>query len=272
MSDERVTSIMHTGFTSLGTSTAQTLLGGAALVLPSTARCINAVEPQVSIDVPTVSQSVLPLLELDSIDVNLSPFQVLVSPINAVLGATVGALNLGNEVYEVNAPINGAVNLNARMTALVANTAAPTGGCSIVWSNWFDGRLQKKAKTGTLTSSGTTASSAVAGTRYQFTGANRVTELQAVFGHGTVAAADAIMGYFKYDSSEFVGTNSSYLGMNPIAGGLSTIFSTCSKVNRRKVNIPVKSGANTQVTIQDQFFMGLAPASAGNFMTGVIFE
>jgi len=271
MSDQ-VTSIMHTDFTSLGTSTAQILLGGKALVLPSTAKCINAVEPQVSIDVPTVSQSVLPLLELDSIDCNLSPFQVFVSPINAVLGATVGSLNLGNEVYEVNAPINGAVNLNARMTALVANTAAPTGGCSVIWSNWYDGRPQKKAKTGTLTSSGTTASSAVAGTRYQFTGANRIIELQAVFGNGTIAAADAIMGYFKYDSSEFVGTNAAYMGMHPISGGLSTIFSTCSKVSRRKVNIPVKSGANTQVTVQDYFYMGLAPAAAGNFDTGVIFE
>ena len=262
-------SILHTGYTSLGTGTAKTQLGGSSVILPSWAKSILAVIPQVTIDVPTVSESVLPLLEVESNDVSIMPYQVLVSPINATLGATVGALNLGNEKYAVGAPVQGGEQIDVYMKALVANTAAPNGGCGIVVSDRPAGHKQRHAKVGTLTSSGTTATSDVAGTRYNFSNAKHIVELMGMFGHGTVAAADAINAYIKFTSSEFDGISDARLPLEPIAGGLSTIFSTCTKVARAPVDIPVFDG---QVNIQDYLYMGLAPAAAGNFLSGVIYE
>ncbi|MBU1013803.1 MAG: hypothetical protein KKG99_12425, partial [Bacteroidetes bacterium] len=62
------------GATSLGTGTTKTLLGGGNLVLPGWARSIVAVIPVVNIDVPTVSESVLAKLILESDDFNVGPF------------------------------------------------------------------------------------------------------------------------------------------------------------------------------------------------------
>ena len=262
-------SILHTCFTGLGTSTAKTKLGGASVILPAWAKSVLAVIPQVTIDVPTVSESVLPLLEVESNDVSIMPYQVLVNPLNAVLGATVGPLNLGNEKYVMGAPVNGGEQIDVYMTPLVANTAAPNGGCAVVVSNMPAGHKQRHAKVGTLTSSGTTASSDVAGTKYNFSGARHIVELMGMFGHGTIAAADAVNAYIKFTSSEFDGISDSRLPLEPIAGGLSTIFATCTKVARAPVDIPVMDG---QVNIQDYLYMGLAPASAGKFISGVIYE
>ncbi|MCK5641249.1 MAG: hypothetical protein KAJ19_10640, partial [Gammaproteobacteria bacterium] len=125
------------------------------------------------------------------------------------------------------------------------------------------------AKMGTLTASGTTASTEVAGTQYQFSKGRRVTELFGALVPDTVAAADAMAGYIRYSSSEFSHVTPSKLELNPCPGGLSTIFSTkIDGVSRQKVSIPLNPG---QTNIQDYLYMDLAPAAAGNFVTGVMF-
>lgn len=262
--------IEHSGFTSMGTSTSKTLMGGANIILPAWAKSILAVIPQCTIDVPTVSQSVIPLCELESDDVQVNPYQVLGAPIAACLGATVGSLVAKPEKWAVGCPVNGGEQIRAYMTALVANTAAPYGGVSIVISDRSAGHAQRHAKVGTLTSSGTSAASDVAGTRYNFSAANRIVELQGILAPATVAAADALMGYFKFSSNEFRQTVPLKLPITPTSGGLSTIFSNLiDGVSRAPVDVPVSP---VQVNIQDYLYMGLAPAANGNFITGVVYE
>lgn len=264
-----IISPMHSGNTSLGTSTTKTLMGGANMILPAWAKSILAVTPQATIDVPTAAQSLLPLCELESNDVSINPFQCLVSPTGAILGVSGGATHTDeNQTYAVNCPVGGGEQIAAYITALVANTSAPYGGVELLISNQ-QAPAQRHAKTGTLTSTGTTALSDVAGTKYNFSGAHQIVELQAFVGHTTVATADGFLGYAKFTSNEFEGVNEARMALNPIGGGLATLQVTHTRVTRRKVQIPVSPG---QVNIQDYINAIAIQATAGNWMTGVIYE
>ena len=254
--------------TSLGTGTTKILLGGANLVLPDWARSIVEVRPVVNIDVPTVSESVLAKLILESDDFNIGPYEVLAAPLSSCLGATVAPFAAKPEVYPVNCPVNGG-QLKIYGQALVANTAAPVMSCTIVVSSEPPKGPQYFAKMGTLTTSGTTASTEVAGTQYQFSKGNKIVELFGVLVPAATAAADAMLGYIRYSSSEFTHVTPSKLEINPIPGGLSSIYSTkLDGVSRQKVSIPLNPG---QTNIQDYLYMDLAPVGAGNFVSGVMF-
>ena len=254
--------------TSLGTGTDKTLLGGANLVLPDWAKSIVEVRPIVNIDVPTVSESVIAKLILESDDFNIGPYEVLAAPLTSCLGATVAPFVAKPEVYPVNCPVDGG-QLKIYGQALVANTAAPIMSCSVVISSAPPKGPQHFAKMGTLTASGTTAGTEVAGTQYQFSKGSRITELFGSLVPDTVAAADALSGYIRYSSSEFSHVTPSKLELNPVPGGLSTIFSTkLDGVSRQKVSIPLNPG---QTNIQDYLYMDVAPAAAGNVVTGVMF-
>jgi len=254
--------------TSLGTGTDKTLLGGANLVLPDWARSIVEVRPIVNIDVPTVSESVIAKLILESDDFNIGPYEVLAAPITACLGATIAPFVAKPEVYPVNCPVDGG-QLKIYGQALVANTTAPIMSCSVVISSAPPKSPQYFAKMGTLTGSGTTASTEVAGTQYQFSKGARITELFGALVPDTIAAADALSGYIRYSSSEFSHVTPSKLELNPVPGGLSTIFSSkLDGVSRQAVSIPLNPG---QTNVQDYLYMDVAPAGAGNFVTGVMF-
>lgn len=265
-------SIEHSGFTSLGTSTAKTQLGGATLRLPGWANGILAVKPIVTIDVPTSGESVLVKQTFESGDFNVVPFEVLPAPIAATLtGTTIGTATAKPELYTWGARYTGTAGLDLYQTALVANTAAPTGSCGLVVTNEPVMFPQRHAKVGTLTSSGTTASTDVVGTAYQITGVNRIVELMGMFGHTTVAAASAVTGYIKFVSSEFNDPVQPKLPLTPISAGLSTIITNfIDGVSRAQVNVPVKPAIPTNIT--DYLYLGLAPTVAGNFVDGVIFE
>lgn len=266
---EEVIGIDRVNATSLGAaSTAKTLLGGANLVLPDWARSIVEVRPVVNIDVPTVSESVLAQLILESDDFNIGPFEVLAAPISSCLGATIAPFVAAPEIYPVNCPVNGG-QLKIYGKALVANTAAPVMSCSVTISSEPPRGPQCFAKMGTLTSSGTTASAEVAGTQYQFSKGRKIVELFGALVPDTVAAADALVGFIRFSSSEFSHVTPAKLELNPCVGGLSTIFSTkIDGVSRQKVSIPLNPG---QTNIQDYLYMDLAPAAAGNFVSGCMF-
>lgn len=264
-----VTGVDRVNATSLGTGTTKTLLGGANLILPDWARSIVAVRPVVNIDVPTASESVIAKLILESDDFNVGPYEVLAAPLGACLGATVAPFAAKPEYYPVNCPVSGG-QLKIYGQALVANTAAPVMSCAVVVSNQPPKGKQKYAKMGTLTSTGTTASTEVSGTTYNFTKSTRITELFGVIAPDTVQAADALSGYIRYNSTEYTHVTPAKLELNPSPGGLSTIFSSkIDGVSREPVSIPTNTG---QVTIQDYLYMDVAPTAAGSFVSGVIFE
>ena len=254
--------------TSLGTGTTKTLLGGSNLTLPDWARSIVSVKPVVNIAVPTVSESVLAQLILESDDFNIGPYEVLAAPISACLGTTIAPFVGAPEVYPVNCPVDGG-QLKVYGKALVANTTAPTMSCSIKISSAPPVGPQHFAKMGTLTSSGTTASTEVAGTPYQFSKAVRITELMGCYVPDTIEAADDVTGYIRYSSSEFSHVTPAKLELHALPGGLSTIFaSKLDGVSREPVSIPVNGG---QTNIQDNLYMDTAPVAAGNWISGVMF-
>lgn len=268
MRTSEVIGVDRVNATSLGTGTDKTLLGGANLVLPDWAKSIVEVRPIVNIDVPTVSESVLAKLILESDDFNIGPYEVLAAPVSACLGATISPFVAKPEVYPVNCAVDGG-QLKIYGQALVANTAAPIMSCSVIISSAPPKGPQYFAKMGTLTASGTTASTEVAGTQYQFSKGSRITELFGVLVPDTIEAADAMNGYIRYSSSEFSHVTPSKLELNPVPGGLSTIFSSkLDGVSRQAVSIPLNPG---QTNIQDYLYMDVAPHAAGNFVTGVMY-
>ena len=254
--------------TSIGTGTTKVLLGGANLTLPDWARSIISVKPVVNIAVPTASESVLAQLILESDDFNIGPFEVLASPISACLGATIAPFVGSPEEYPVNCPVDGG-QLKVYGKALVANTTAPTMSCSVKISSAPPVGPQHFSKMGTLTSSGTTATTEVAGTPYQFSKDSRITELFGCLVPDTIEAADDMSGYIRYSSTEFAHVTPAKLELNAIPGGLSTIFSSkLDGVSSQSVSIPVNKG---QTNIQDNLYMDTAPVAAGNWVSGVMF-
>ncbi|WP_143311646.1 hypothetical protein, partial [Candidatus Methanoperedens nitratireducens] len=267
---EEIIAIEHSGFTSLGTGTAKTKMGGANVILPQWARSLLAVLPQAAIDTVTAAQSLIAQCDIESDDVPVVPFQCLTAPVAGLLGASGGALfTPKTEKYAIGCPLNGGEQIAAYLTALVANTSAPTGGVGLVVSNMRAPHAQRHAKMGTLTSTGTGASADVAGTRYNFSGGNRILELFGAAVPTTVAAADGIIGYIKYQSNEFKQSVPLKLPLNPISGGLGTLtIAFVDGVSRQPVSVPIP---RAQVNIQDYLYMGLAPGTAGNFVDGLVY-
>jgi hypothetical protein len=258
------------GSTSIGTGTTKTLLGGKSLILPEWARAIVAIIPIVTIDVPTVSESVLAKCVLESEDFTIGPFEVLASPISACLGATISPLVSEPEKYLVNCPVPGGAKLDIYGEALVANTTAPVMSCAVIISSEPPTGKQRFAKMGAITSTGTVASTDVPGTPYSFSKGREIIEVFGVVAPDTVAAGDAMTGYIRLASSEFARSTPCKMPFTPIAGGLSTIFSTkIDGVSRLPVRIPLEAG---QKNISDYLYMDLAPAAAGNWVSGVIVE
>ena len=262
---------IYSGNTTLSTTGTTTALAGAAnIILPAWCRSIIACIPMASVDTPTAAQSVMPLCELQSNDLPLQPFQVLGSPTGAILGASGGAVHTApNQEYQVGCPTNGGEQVAAYLSAQDDNTSAPFGGVELVVSNMPAGYAQRHAKVGTTTSTGTTVSVDVTGTKYNFSGARQIIEFMAAVTHSTVATADGVIGYAKFTSNEFDCPNEMRFALNPIGGGLATLQVTHAYVTRRKCMVPVSQG---QVNIQDAINLIAINATAGQFLTGVVYE
>lgn len=273
MSDSKrpVTGSDVVGSTSLGAaSVAKVLLGGKSLILPEWARTIVAIIPIATIDVPTVGESVLAKCTLESEDFTVGPFEVLASPISACLGGTISPLVSEPEKYLVNCPVPGGAKLDIYGECLVANTAAPVMSCAVILSSEPPTGKQRFAKMSDITSTGVVASTDVAADPFSFSKGREIVEVFGVVAPDTVAAADAMTGYIRFASSEFARSTPLKMPFTPIAGGLSTIFSTkIDGVSRLPVRIPLDVG---QKNIASYLFMDLAPAAAGNFAAGVIVE
>lgn len=266
------------GVTNMLTTT-KTQLGGATVILPKWARSIMAVIPYAMNDTSVAAIAMITLCEVESNDANLVPFQVLPAPVGSILG-TINNNVAKPEKYQMNAPVVGGEQLNIYGTCLVtpgATLTAYMGATLVVTDSPVinpDGSqaAQKRAKVGTATSTGTTATSDVAGTRYNFSGGRHITELMGVVTPAVRAAADGIAGYFKYTSNEFVGVSDVRMPITPICGGLATTDSAyIDGASRLPVDIPLAPGMG-QVNIQDYVYFGLVPAGAGNFVTGVVYE
>lgn len=258
------------GTTSIGVLTTKTQLSGADYVLPEWARQIVSVRPYCTIDVPTVSESVVARLTLESDDFVISPFEVLAAPITSHLGATSMPFVPPIETYDVFCPVQGGGKLKCYGTAGLANTAAPNMGVEIIMSSRPPTERQRFAKMGTHTATGTTASTEVAGTQYSLSKGSRIVELFGVYAPDTIAAADGVCGYFRLESSEFASPTPLKWPFQPQVGLITAGASNIAGVSRQKdISVPLRPG---QVNIQDYLLMDLAPAAAGYWATGIIVE
>lgn len=253
--------------TSLGTGTTRTKIG--SITLPQWCRSILGVIPYIAEITPTTVQSVSAKLELESDSLNLKPFEVLAAPIGAGLGATFNTLT-GKEQYLVGKNTTGGEVVDFYGTALVANTVAPEMKAALILSDKPSPFPQRRAKLGTLTSTGTTADTDVPGTAYQISNASRIVELQGIIHPKTIAAGDAFLGIIKFESSDFALNSPLELPMYPLSFGLGATGSMhIPGVSRLNVDMPVKPG---QVTIQDNMYADILMAAAGSFIDGVIYE
>lgn len=254
--------------TSLGTSTTKTQLG-SDIILPSWCKSIVGIIPAVVLDTPTAAEAFTGTVTLESDDFQVQPFEAPLHPIDSVLGATANTFTPANLTYPVHCSVKGGDRLRVYMTPKVANTAAPYGQCGVVVSDLPPQNTQKHAKTGTVTSTGTTAGSDVAGTPYSFTGGRRITELLGLVRHTTLAATDGILGYIRYASSEMQQAAPLKLPLNPISGILGAAGGSLGAgLARAQVDIPIY----TPTTVSDFLYMGVAPNTAGYWISAVIFE
>ncbi|MBC8520981.1 MAG: hypothetical protein H8D26_03180 [Methanomicrobia archaeon] len=259
----------YVGLTSLGTGTTKTLLGGADLVLPAWARSILAVRPTLVTETPVADEAVMASLTIESDDVPIQPFITLANPISGVDAAAGGAFTGEPPWYPVNCPVNGGDRLKIYGTSLNAITTGGFMGCQVVMS---DRKVasRKHAKIGAITSTGTTTSVNVNEASYTLTGGKRITELLGFAAVMTVAATDTLAGRFEFLSNDFKDPTPLKLPVNPICGGISaTIIGTMTPgLSRAKVDIGILSPCQLTNNIN----LAIAPAAAGQFITGVIYE
>jgi len=260
------------GFQTIATTVVTKTQIGSDIVLPKWARQIVSIKPIIAVDIPTTAEGVLTKYSIESDDIaGLNPFEVLGTPIGPGLGAQFETYQEKPEVYYVGCPAQGGERIRAYCQVLVSSTSAVMVAMEIRISDQPPQYPQRHAKIGTATLTGAVAATDVQGTAYQIVGGNRIVELQAIFSHVTPAAASSVIGYFKYTSSEFEKSMPVKMHMNPVPsvlGAAPTISTVNHGVNRNVVDI----GISPNTTIQDYFYMGLAPTIQGYFVTGVIYQ
>lgn len=256
-------------------STAKTLLGGATVILPSWAKSIMAVVTKASTEVPVASIPFLPQVDVESNDLKVMPFQVFAPPTASIIGAASHSQNTPKpEIYQMNVPCNGGEQMSIYGTGLIATGGTMTGfvGANLIISNMSPTLPQRKAKIGTLTTSGTAANADVAGTRYNFSGGTHIVELQGVAALRAPVASKGMAGHIKYTSNEFDGVSECKLDLVPCSGAFGTLgMSYLNGVSRLPVNVPVQPGQG-QVNIQDYAYFSVISSTAGDFCSGVIYE
>ena len=254
------------GYTAIGTGTTKTLLD--TITLPAWVRSIVAIKVSTALITPTVDESVITAAYLESDDFNIAPFEVLAAPMTAGDATNIGTSASKIETYALNAAVNGGDQLRVYGKALVGNTVAPEMAVALIVSSEPPAFTQRHSKLGTLTATGTTADTDVAGTAFTFTAGHRIIELLGVLATGAVVASKSFAGYFRFESSEFGAPTPLKLMFEPVQGVIGTGAVSLAGVSRASVDVPVRS----PTTIQDYLNLALVSSTAGNFVTGIVFE
>ncbi len=293
------------------TTTAKTLLGTKDMNIPSWVRELTKIIVKAHSSVATPAMPLTGLCEVESNSVSLTPYQVFAPPIGATLGVAQTAppkpeeydmfvpVNGGEfvSIYGTNliSPTTVTSYMGATLVVTNKRSVEPVNvdvdGSVITPESFYKSpqgqvgagtysvpgmpnliyKPQVHAKVGTITATGTTAASAVAGTRYNISGAEEIIELMGVMQTGAIILDLGFGGYVKYTSSDFEGVNDVRLPLNGICGGDGTTQQVyIDGVSRLKVNVPVKSKG--QVFIQDSALFSTISSTAGTFVDGVLYR
>lgn len=274
--------------TSIGTSTAKTLLnGGVALTTPDSAQAILGLTPVVEPQTLTAGQSELTLFELDSNTVSLKPKQIMVQGAMGGLGTFASAMHPVQKAIPIfkRFDSSGVKTLQLYGTAAVANTSAPLATAEIMYSlDPIDSALLERfyvvpssssapTNFGT-TSTGTAAAQVTGGSMTISTGSSGSLGYGGFleFAHfayqpGTVAASNSLAGYMTISSNDILGGEPIKILGNPIVAALGTAVSMAlpQQVTREEIHRPIKATAN----IQTAATFDIAPTNAGIFCGGV---
>lgn len=275
--NQEVQAILTAALTSLGTSTTKTQLNaGANVTIPAWAREIVAFVPYQSLVTPTAAEALHSKLIVESNDVAIVPFEAPLTPVQGMLGAVPCLGSPPLDKFTVHAPVQGGEEIAIYGQALVANTAAPYMGCSVVVSNrrhrLTDGSIERQVfgKCGTLTATGTTAVGEVAGTAYSIHGSEKVIEVIGNQTKTTIAASKPLIGKIRLESSDFKVAVPLTFGIVPVAPVLGTTSGNpviCGQA-RYKVAVPT----NTTCTVQDYHNMEFVTTTAGYWLSAVRFN
>ena len=258
-----------TGYTSIGTGTTSTLLGGANLKLPDAAKAIIGIFPYLTSPAGnTANESVNGKVDLQSDDLKINPYTVFANPIGSSLLKAVAAVQGKAEFYPVFAPCNGGEELKIYGQAQVAHTIAPYMGCLVVYSDRPSGKKQVFAKVGATATTGTSAARVASG-GITLTGGHTLIEICGYAAGTTVAALKGLAGYFDFASDDFTPSWVLHLPIEPASGQVDTnIQEAIAGLARKKVNIAMRS----HCVINIGFTLSVALTTAGNQQAMVLYN
>lgn len=253
-----------TGFTSIGTGTAETLLGGAALELPDGAKEIIGIVPYLSSPAGnTAAEAIQADFFVTSEDLKgVVPFHVPANPIGSSLLKSVAQVQGKSQFYPWHVPVNGGESIKVYAVALQAHTIAPYAGATIIYSDERTGLPQVFSKVSTLTGTGT-AAARVSGGQVTIVGGTKLVKVAGYAFGTTVAALKGLAGHFDFNSEGISPSWDIHLVVEPISGQVDTNIQECiAAVAAREVNFDMKD----KCTINIGFTLAAALTTQGKFV------
>ncbi len=278
------------GSQSLGTTSVQTQLSGqrnaaaSNYICPAWMNGLITIRGDLSELTPTAGQSVLATLKLQSNDVNFGNYEVPTVALGSVLGATNFQYSRGSNVKEV-FPVGlappatgtlGGVNIQIFGQTQVNCTVGPRMGATLWISNLTPAESQvyslmsSKVQGSGPTSTGTTATQVSVGTPLPtISGATGATIFEAfgIVASGTIVASDQTQGFFLVQAPEV--PVPIRFDIDPITGFLGA---TGQVQNLWSYAENLHMEVTTPTSLQEFVNLEVAPANAGNFELGVLYQ
>jgi hypothetical protein len=283
---------------SMGTSTAKTKLGGSQIygtgadyIIPTAARAIVAVRPKVYQTTPTINQSLMSTLKVESSDLGMKDYEVFANPLDAALGATFVQMQDAAPWYPLLQPCNGGEKVQFYGTPQVANAAAPSMEVDLLLSDTmpegFTGSawmvnpqsgvnyapVQSKVAGinygGGPTSTGTAAATpATDGGVTISTPKKRLIGLYGVEVETTPATVKPNAGQFTVNASELA-INPQRWNAEPITGQLgATVVGSLAHIS---ACAPINMALRAPSTPKGTYTLDIAITTLGNFEVGYMY-
>lgn len=258
-----------TGYTSLGTSTTATLLGGAALELPDGAKQILGITVYLTSPVGnTAAEPVAAEIYVESDDVKCVPFHVLPNPIGSSLLKSVAQVQGKSQFYAMYCPVKGGESLKIYGKSFFNHTIAPYAAALVTYTDEPVSKPQRFSKVSTFTNTGTAAARVTGGT-VSIVGGRKLVEVGGYAVGTTVAALKGLAGHIDFTSEGFTPSWVEHLPIEPASGQVDTNIQECvAGVARKDVSFTMAD----KTTINIGFQLAVALTTTGNFIAQVIYN
>jgi hypothetical protein len=277
----------------ISVSTTKTELGGtqvygtsADYLLPTAARCIVAVRPKAYLITPTIVQSMLATLKVESSDLGMKDYEVFANPLDSFLtGSVTTMLQDASAWYPLMQPCNGGEKVQFYGTPQVANTVAPVMACDVLLSDtwpegftgqgWAAGYGPVQAKVaginygGGPTATGTTAGTVATDAGVTISGPKkRLIGLYGIAVEITPTTVNPIAGQFTVNASELA-LNPQRWNAEPVGPilGAATIPALAHISKVAPLNLALRAPSTPKGTFTNDIVLG----AAGKFEVGYMY-